>query len=56
MCLNEKCKAICIYELDEYGTKVYIHYDKCFTPLWIEYVKNGDSLGEYYRKKPKQPK
>lgn len=51
MCQHKDCKAICIYELDDYGTKVYIHYDKYDTPIWIEYVKNDESLGEYHKKK-----
>lgn len=51
MCGREDCKTICIYELDDYGTKIYIHFDKCYTPIWIEYCKNGDSLGQYHKKK-----
>lgn len=51
MCQREDCKYICIYELDDHGTKVYIHYDKCYNPLWIEYCKRGDSLGEFFPKK-----
>ena len=38
MCQLEECKSICIYELDDFSTKVYIHYDRCYTPIWIEYV------------------
>lgn len=51
MCQKEECKSICYYELDDYGTKIYIHYDKMYNPIYIEYVKNGTSLGEYYPKK-----
>jgi len=50
MCQLKDCQSICYYELDDYGTKVYIHYDKCYNPIWIEYCKNGVSLGEYWKK------
>lgn len=50
MCQQENCKYIEYYELDQYGTKIYIHFDKCYNPLWMEYVKRGESLGEFYPK------
>lgn len=51
MCQQENCKYIEYYELDDYGTKIYIHFDKNYNPLWMEYVKRGNSLGEFYPKK-----
>jgi len=51
MCQLQECKSICIYELDDFSTKVYIHYDKCYTPIWIEYVKHGESVGSYFKGK-----
>jgi len=50
MCQKEECKYICIYEMDDYGFKLYIHYDLCYNPILIEYVKNGNSLGKFYSK------
>jgi hypothetical protein len=51
MCQKEECRMICYYELDDEGTKVYIHYDKHSNPIWIEYCRKGESLGEFYPKK-----
>ena len=51
MCQLENCKYIEYYELDDYGTKVYIHHDQNYNPIWIEYVKRGDSLGDFYSDK-----
>jgi hypothetical protein len=51
MCQQENCRFIEYYELDDHGTKIYIHFDKCFNPLWIEYVKRGESLGHFFPKK-----
>jgi hypothetical protein len=51
MCQLKNCRYIEYYELDDYGSKVYIHFDDHYNPLWIEYVKNGESLGHFYPKK-----
>jgi len=53
MCRLDNCKSICYYQLEmnSDGAKIYIHYDEKFNPIWIEYVKNNKSLGEFYPKK-----
>jgi hypothetical protein len=50
----DECKMICIYVIEDCGescVKLFVHYDKDNRPIWIEYVKNDDSLGEYHKKK-----
>ena len=54
MCQLSKCRYIEYYELDDHGTKVYIHFDQNYNPLWIEYVKHGDSLGHFFPKDTKK--
>lgn len=52
MCRLDNCKSICYYQLESNnnGTKVYIHYDADFNPIWVEIVRNHKSLGEFYPK------
>ena len=38
MCQLKNCRYIEYYELDDYGSKVYIHFDDHYNPLWMEYV------------------
>jgi len=51
MCQLKNCRYIEYYELDDHGSKVYIHFDDHYNPLWMEYVKNGESLGHFFPKK-----
>lgn len=37
MCLHEDCKFIEIIEIDDVGTKVYIHLDSNYRPILIQY-------------------
>lgn len=50
MCERHDCKMICIYELDDDGNKIFVHYDTDLKPLWIELTKDGVSLGTFYPK------
>jgi hypothetical protein len=41
MCQKKECKYIQIVEYDEKGSKVYIHYDKDYRPVLIQYYSKA---------------
>jgi hypothetical protein len=44
MCDHKECKYIEIIQIDDNGTKVYIHYNAKMRPIYIQYwsAKAGD--------------
>ena len=50
MCQMLECKMICLYEVDDEGNKIIIHYDENWKPLWVELTKGDITLGSFYPK------
>lgn len=47
MCGRPDCVYCEIIELPSYS-KLFIHYNSLFTPLWIEYYDDATSINEKY--------
>ena len=47
MCLRDNCVYCEIIELPS-GSKLFIHYNSLFTPLWIEFDNDATNINEKY--------